>query len=321
MRLIFIGTGDIGLPTLQMLLDSSDHHVLAAVTQPDKPVGRRQEVQTSAIKQLALRHHVPIFQPTKIRERSAIEQLRYHRPDVIVVIAYGQILPGEILRIPSIACLNLHASLLPRHRGAAPIHAAVEAGDRDSGMTVMYMNEGLDTGDVLLQKKVSIRRRETAGSLHDRLGAIAPEALKEALLLLKQGRAPRIPQDNALATYAPKLSRDNGEVVWTHSREQIDRRIRAMNPWPAAHTFLPTAEGTRKLKIFSCIQTRLNSGQPGEVMRSDKRGLLVATGSGGVLLREIQLEGKRRMQAREFLLGHPVAPGTLLAAPLSLPAE
>jgi methionyl-tRNA formyltransferase len=193
MRLIFIGTGEIGLPTLQMLLNSPEHHVLAAVTQPDKPVGRRQELQQSAIKQLALKHHVPIFQPAKIRERSAVEQLRYLRPDVIVVIAYGQILPGEILRVPSIACLNLHASLLPRHRGAAPIHAAIEAGDALTGMTVMYMNEGLDTGDILLQQKLKIRRRETTGTLHDRLAAQAPGALSEALLLLKQGRAPRAP--------------------------------------------------------------------------------------------------------------------------------
>jgi methionyl-tRNA formyltransferase len=320
MRLIFIGTGDIGLPTLQMLLTSNEHHVLAAVTQPDKPVGRRQELQASAIKQLAMQHHVPIFQPTKIREQSAIEQLRYLRPDVIVVIAYGQILPREILRVPSIACLNLHASLLPRHRGAAPIHAAIEAGDAVTGMTVMYMNEGLDTGDILLQQKLKIRRRETTGTLHDRLAAQAPGALSEALLLLKQGRAPRLPQDNETATYAPKLSRDNGEIVWTATRDEIDRKIRAMNPWPAAHSFLPTADGPRKLKVFSCIQTRLNAGQPGEVMRADKNGLLVATGSGGVLLREIQLEGKKRMQAKEFLFGTPVLPGTVLAAPMALPA-
>ncbi|HEX8312370.1 MAG TPA: methionyl-tRNA formyltransferase, partial [Chthoniobacteraceae bacterium] len=265
-------------------------------------------------------HHVPIFQPTKIREQSAIEQLRYLRPDVIVVIAYGQILPREILRVPSIACLNLHASLLPRHRGAAPIHAAIEAGDAVTGMTVMYMNEGLDTGDILLQQKLKIRRRETTGTLHDRLAAQAPGALSEALLLLKQGRAPRLPQDNETATYAPKLSRDNGEIVWTATRDEIDRKIRAMNPWPAAHTFLPTADGPRKLKVFSCIQTRLNAGQPGEVMRADKNGLLVATGSGGVLLREIQLEGKKRMQAKEFLFGTPVLPGTVLAAPMALPA-
>jgi methionyl-tRNA formyltransferase len=314
MRIIFIGTGEIGVPTLRLLLSSSEHHVLACVTQPDKPVGRRQELQASAVKTMALAHHVPIFQPQKIRDRSAIEQLRYLRPDVIVVMAYGQILPGEILRIPSVACLNLHASLLPRHRGAAPIHAAVAAGDHETGITVMYMAEGLDTGDILLAKLLSIRRRETTGTLHDRLADLAPVALNEALTLLKQGRAPRIPQNSAEATYAAKLSRENGEIDWTTGAEEIDRQIRAMNPWPAAHTFLPTDEGPRKLKIFSCIQQRRDLGEPGRVMRADKNGLLVAAGKGGVLLREIQLEGKKRMSARDFLMGNPVALGTLLGA-------
>ena len=312
MRIIFIGSGDIGLPTLQMLLNSEGHHVLACVTQPDKPVGRKQELQASAIKQLALSHHVPIFQPAKIRERTSIEQLTYLRPDVIVVIAYGQILPGDILRIPNVACLNLHASLLPRHRGAAPIHAAIEAGDRETGMTVMYMNEGLDTGDVLLEKRLKIGRRETTGELHDRLAAVAPQALSAALTLLKQGAAPRVAQDNSLATYAAKLSRENGEILWTATREEIDRKIRAMNPWPAAHTYLPTTEGPRKLKVFSSILHSRALGTPGQVARADKNGILVAAAQGGVLLREVQLEGKKRMSARDFLLGNPLPAGTPL---------
>jgi len=314
MRVVFIGTGDIGIPVLGRLLGSPEHHVLACVTQPDKPVGRRQELQASAVKQLALQHHVPIFQPARIRDRSAIEQLRYLRPDVILVIAYGQILPGDILRIPSIACLNLHASLLPRHRGAAPIHAAIMAGDRQTGITVMYMDEGLDTGDILLLRPLTIRRRETTGTLHDRLAELAPEALREALVLLKQGRAPRVRQDAALATYAPKLSREDGEIVWEATRDEIDRKIRAMNPWPAAYTWLPTPDGPRKLKVFSCIQHRRQFGSPGQVIRADKQGLLVAAREGGVLLREVQLEGKKRMSARDFLLGTLVAPGTILGA-------
>ncbi|RYD73593.1 MAG: methionyl-tRNA formyltransferase, partial [Verrucomicrobiaceae bacterium] len=164
-----------------MLFTSAEHHVLAVVTQPDKPVGRHQELQAPPVKQLALRYHVPIFQPVKIRERSAIEQIQFLRPDVIVVMAYGQILPRDVLQIPTIACLNLHASLLPRHRGAAPIQAAIESGDRDSGVTVMYMAEGLDTGDILLKQSLRIDSRETGGSLHDRLAQLAPAALKEAL--------------------------------------------------------------------------------------------------------------------------------------------
>ena len=331
MRIVFIGTGDIGVPALRLLLESREHHVLACVTQPDKPVGRHQEVQASPIKTLAWQHHVPIFQPQKIREPNAVEQLKFHRPDVIVVMAYGQILPSDVLRIPPVACLNLHASLLPRHRGAAPIQAAIMAGDRESGVTVMYMNEGLDTGDILLKKSVRLGRRETGGSLHDRLGALAPTALGEALTLLKGGRAPRIPQDAALAAYAPKLTREHGAIDWSASRDEIDRRIRAMNPWPGAFTWLPgpshpersaerEVEGPgafgappRKLKVFTCIQHRRETGVPGTVLRADKNGLLVAAGDGGVLLREVQLEGKKRMSARDFLLGTLVAPGTVLS--------
>ena len=314
MRILFIGTGDIGLPTLDSLLRSHAHHVLAVVTQPDKPVGRHQEMQASPIKQLALKHHVPIFQPQKIRDRSAVEQLRFLKPDAIVVMAYGQILPGEILRIPGIACLNLHASLLPRHRGAAPVQAAIEVGDSETGVTVMYMDEGLDTGDMLLKKTVPIRRRDTGGSIHDALAAIAPVALMEALVLLKQGRAPRVKQDAALATYAPKLTRENGAIDWTSAQEEIDRKIRAMNPWPGAFTFLPTAEGPRKLKVFGSIQHSRNIGAPGTVVRADKHGLLVAAGKGGLLLREVQVEGKKRMSARDFLMGTLVAPGTILSS-------
>ncbi len=312
MRIVYLGTGDIGLPTLEMLLTSTEHHVLAVVTQPDKPVGRRQELQAPPVKQLALRYHVPIFQPVKIRERSAIEQIQFLRPDVIVVMAYGQILPREILQIPSIACLNLHASLLPRHRGAAPIQAAIESGDRESGITVMYMAEGLDTGDILLKQSIRLDSRETGGSLHNRLAQLAPAALLESLLQLKQGRAPRIPQNDAEATYAAKLSREHGEIVWDAASEEIDRKIRAMNPWPSAYTWLSTEDGVKKLKIFACSPNTRASGQPGEVLQADKNGILVAAAKGGILLQEIQLEGKRRMSAKDFLLGHPVASGTRL---------
>jgi methionyl-tRNA formyltransferase len=313
MRIIFIGSGDIGVPTLNGLLESKDHQVLSCVTQPDKPVGRHQELHASAIKVLAMRNHVPVFQPQKIREATAIEQLRFQRPDVIVVMAYGQILPGALLRIPTVACLNLHASLLPRHRGAAPIHAAIDAGDRESGVTVMYMNERLDEGDILLTRALKIGKDESAGSLHDRIGEIAPAALAEALSLLKQGRALRIPQDHSLATYAPKLTREQGELDWSKTREELDRRIRAMNPWPGAYTWLPTSDGLRKLKIYAGIMHHCDLGQPpGTVVKTDKHGILVAAGTCGILLRDVQLEGKKRMHARDFLLGHAIEAGTVL---------
>ena len=314
MRVVFMGTGEIGVPALRFLLASPGCTVVAAVTQPDKPVGRRQELQASAIKQLALAHGVPVLQPTKLRAPESVAEIAALRADVIVVMAYGQILPKAVLDAPRLACLNLHASLLPRHRGAAPIQAAIEAGDRTTGVTVMYMAEGLDTGDILLIRETPIRRRETGGSLHDRLGLIAAEALAEALPLLVAGCAPRIPQDDGKVTYAAKLTRENGLIDWRAPAPEIDRRIRAMNPWPAAHTFLSTSEGRRQLKVFSCIQHRHETGPPGVVLRADRRGILVGAGTGAVLLREIQLEGKKRMPARDFLRGHPLVPGMVLGA-------
>jgi methionyl-tRNA formyltransferase len=312
MRILFIGTGAIGVPVLERLHQSPDHHLLAAVTQPDKPAGRSQELLASPVKTVALRHHVPVFQPDKIRDPAAIEQIRFLRPEIIAVMAYGQILPREILQIPSVACLNLHASLLPRHRGAAPIQASIESGDRVTGITVMHMAEGLDTGDILLKKQVPIRRRETGGSLHDRLAEIAPDAFFEALRLLKLGMAPRIPQEEREATYAPKLTREHGELDWSKPAIELERTIRAMNPWPAACTFIPGQTGNRrKLKVFSAIIHRRRAGQPGEVLEAGKHGILIAAGTGALLLREIQLEGKKRMNAREFLLGNPVSAGTV----------
>ena len=315
MRIVFIGTGDIGLPQLRSLLNNRQHSVVGVVSQPDKPAGRQLAPRASEIKTCALEHCVPVWQPPKIRAPGAVEPIRAWAPDVVVVMAYGQILPRELLELPRLACLNLHASLLPRHRGAAPIQAAILAGDRESGITVMHMSEGLDAGDILLMKKLPIRRRETGGSLHERLAHLAPEAFDEALTLLQQGVAPRVPQDEALATYAPKLDRDDGTIDWREDAEKIERQIRAFNPWPAAFTLLPGRDGvSRKLKAFSAIRIRRRTGAPGEVLRADKNGLLVGTGAEALLLRDVQLEGKKRMSAGEFLRGHSVTPGTLLGS-------
>ena len=223
------------------------------------------------------------------------------KPDVIVVMAYGQILPRGVLEIPKIACLNLHASLLPRWRGAAPIQAAIAAGDRETGITVMYMDEGLDTGDILLQRTIDILPGDTGGSLHDRLAKVAPEALLESLELLAKGGAPRIPQDNALATYAPKLKREDGKIDWTEPAEVIERKIRAFNPWPGAFMTIST-NGTHNLKIFSADGRR--SSRDTRRNLESENDLVVAAGNGALSLREVQLEGKRRMSAGEFLRGH-----------------
>jgi methionyl-tRNA formyltransferase len=248
----------------------------------------------------------------KIREAEVQKSLRELDPEVLVVIAYGQILPRSVLDIPSVACLNLHASLLPLHRGAAPIQAAIEAGDAESGIAVMYMAEGLDTGDVLLQQTLRLGRRETGGSLHDRLAQAAPPALEEALELLEHGVAPRMPQENARATYAGKLSREDGEISWS-SPIAVDRRVRAMNPWPGAFTWLPVEGGRRKLKVFSVIQSRILSGDAvsGTVLQVERRGILVAAGERSVWLTEVQLEAKRRMRVAEFLRGTSVKVGIL----------
>lgn len=314
MRVVFMGTGEIGVPAFRWLLAAPECEVVAAVSQPDKPAGRKLELRASAIKQLAVERGVPVLQPVRMRAPDAVAEIVALRADVIVVMAYGQILPKAVLEAARLACLNLHASLLPRWRGAAPIQAAIEAGDQASGVTVMYMAEGLDTGDILLLRATPIGRRETGGSLHDRLGVIAAEALAEAWPLLAAGCAPRFPQDETQTNYAPKLARENGAIDWAATPREIDRRIRAMNPWPAAHTFLPTPDGPRQLKVFSCIQHRRESGPAGGVLRADRRGLLVGAGTGAVLLREVQMEGKKRMPAGEFLRGHPVAAGTLLGA-------
>ena len=318
MKVVFIGSGDIGLPTLRALLAdrrAGGHDLLAVVTQPDRPVGRHQNtLQISPLKALALADGVPVFQPERIKRPEAVEALRTLDADVFVVFAYGQILPQSVLDLPRVACLNLHASLLPRHRGAAPIHAAVLAGDRESGLTVMYMDAGLDTGDALLERRVPPLRRETAGSLHDRLAEMSPEALFAALDALAAGRAPREKQDNALATYAPKLDRSSGRLDWTLDHQTLDRQVRGLHPWPGAFTTLPVAGASRLLKVTAALPVRRCTGHSGEVVRANERGLLVAAGSGGLLLREVQLEGKKRMRAKEFLRGNPIAAGTILGA-------
>jgi methionyl-tRNA formyltransferase len=306
MRVVFIGTGEIGVPTLQALLRSGEHQLVGVVMQPDKPVGREQRIELSPIKKALIGTKMPMLQPARIKDRQSIEEIRALVPEIIVVMAYGQILPRAILDIPSVACLNLHASLLPYWRGAAPIQAAIFSGDSETGITVMYMDEGLDTGDILLQRKIGILPTDTGGSLHDRLAQIAPEALLESLRLLALGKVPRVPQNNALATYAPKLSRENGRIDWTERARVIERKIRAFNPWPGAFTSVAAKSGKpRNLKIFSASIVDL-SGTPGEILRSEKE-LIIAAGERALALSDVQLEGKQRMGGGEFARGHRLA--------------
>jgi methionyl-tRNA formyltransferase len=309
-RVVFMGTGEIGLPALEWLAKSKSVQLVGVVTQPDRPVGRSQVFTAPPPKRLLGPTSTPILQPEKVRRPEALAAIQALAPDLIVVAAYGQILPKALLEMPSLACINLHASLLPKHRGAAPIQAAILAGDRYTGITVMYMAEGLDTGDILLSKSIPIRRRETGRSLHDRLARLAPEALEDATNLLLRDQASKNPQDNAAATYAPKLDRSSGRIDWAQSCWELDRHIRAMNPWPGAYTELAAPDGlVRKLKVHRALPAHRFQGEEGVVIRTSRRGIMIGCGEGALLLRELQLEGKRRLFAEEFLRGFPIAPG------------
>ena len=304
MRVVYIGTGEIGVPTLQALRKSEEHEVVGVVTGEDKPVGRDQRIEPSAIKKSLLDAKMPVLQPRRIKEAQAIAEIRALAPDVIVVMAYGQILPRDILEIPPIACLNLHASLLPCHRGAAPIQAAIAAGDRETGITVIYMNETLDAGDILLQHRINIQPGETGGSLHDRLAEVAPDAVRESLRLLSTGKAPRVPQENASASYAPKLLREDGRIDWRETAEAIERKIRAFDPWPGAFVSLAQNSGRLlKLKIFR-VDVVDGKGTPGQVLQADNRDLIIAAGDKALALRRVQLEGKSPMTSQDFIRGH-----------------
>lgn len=313
MKTLFIGSGEIGVPALLALAASPEHDLLAVVTQPDRPAGRGQRLTGCPVKEAALREHLPIFQPEDVNDPVPLEQLEYFAPDVIVVAAYGQILSQRLLDIPSKGCLNLHASLLPKYRGAACIQRAIRDGERETGLTVMWMDAGLDTGDILLQESTPIRMHDTAGIIHDRLADIAPKVLLKAMDLVATDEAPRIEQDGTLASYAPKLRKEDGRIDWSLTGDELDRHVRAMAPWPSAYTQVCVQDKNAMLKVFSAIPSKRAEGQPGEIISADSQGILVAAATGGLLLREVQLQGKRRMPAGEFLRGNPIEPGTVLS--------
>lgn len=315
MRILFIGTGDIGLPSLEWLLYTPKHQVVGVVTQPDKPAGRKLVLTPPQVKVRAEAAGIPVLQPRKIRE--AVEELKALKADVAVVVAYGQILPRSVLDVPKLACLNIHASLLPKYRGASPIQAAIREGDPETGVTIMHMDEGLDTGDILLMDRVDIEASETGGSLHDKLALAAPASLEEALDLIASGPAPRKPQDHDRSSHCGKLKREDGRLDWSRSAAELERLIRAYNPWPGTSAQLPGAERPSPLKVHRAhVVTEDQSGcpAPGTVVSSDpKTGLIIACGEGLLSLDEIQAEGGKRLPAADFLRGHPLESGMLLA--------
>jgi methionyl-tRNA formyltransferase len=312
MRILFLGTAELGVEALRQLALSKEHSVVGVVTQPDRPVGRKQELKPSAIKAEALAHHFTIYQPEKINTPAVLEQLRYLKPDLAVVAAYGQLLSQAFLDMPRYGCLNLHASLLPKYRGASPIQAALKNGDATTGMTIMWMDAGLDTGAILLQESFRIGRRDNGETLHTRLSTLGAKMLLKALDLVGSGKAPRLPQIHGLSTHVKKLKKEHGVIDWSQEQRAIDCHIRAMTPWPSAYTYLPLGESKTTLKIFRTILSNRAKGRPGEVLRVDKHGILVAAGKGGLLLREVQLEGKKRLSAAEFARGQNIPLGTIL---------
>jgi methionyl-tRNA formyltransferase len=312
MRVVFLGTGEIGVPSLKALATSGRHEVKAVFTQPDRPAGRDLKLRPPPVKVVAQELGLPVFQPERIRSPVALSDLARLDPAVIVVAAYGQILPKAILSLPRFGCLNIHASLLPRHRGASPVEAAILAGDGETGITIMQMDEGLDTGDILLKVATPIGPEDTAGSVHDRLAELAPNVLLECLNLLERGTARREKQNDAAATYAPKLTREDGEIIWSAPAEKIERQVRAMGPWPGAYTYLPLSGAPVVLKVHRAAIWD-GCGEPaGTVVAADECGIRVAAGTGGISLMEIQVAGGKRLTAAEFLRGRPIPSGVRL---------
>jgi methionyl-tRNA formyltransferase len=305
-RLIFFGSGEIAIPSFRRLIESGPRP-LALVTQPDKPAGRHRSTLTPPpIKRIALEAGIPVLQPESVREEESLGALRALEPDLIVVMAYGQILPKSLITIPRIACINLHASLLPRHRGASCIQAAIDQGDSETGVTVMHVVPKLDAGDIILSKSTPITEEDTGGSLHDRMADVAAGALAAALPLLLAGTAPRTPQDAALATYAPKLERDHGRLDWTWDAGRLARRIRAYEPWPGTWTeIVEEGKPARRIKIFPgfAVAGAGTQALPGTLSFSSDGTLQVACVNGHLLLQEVQPDGSRRMPASEWANG------------------
>ncbi len=313
MRIVFAGTGEFGIPCLEALVASDDHFVLSVITQPDRPAGRAQKLLASPIKECALRHQLTVFQPEDVNSATSLSQIRYQKPDLMVVVAYGQILKKPILELPELGCWNVHGSLLPKYRGASPIAAAVRDLQRRTGVTIMQMNEGLDTGDILGKVATRIRPGETTGLLHDRLAKKAGPLLLYLLERAKKGKLKSARQNSQEASVAPRMKKEDGKIDWAKNPEEIDAHIRAMQPWPGAYAWVPDGTDQKMLKIFSVILSKRAKGKPGEIVEINSHGILVAAKKGGVLLREVQLEGRKRMSAVEYSRGAGIVAGLQLA--------
>jgi len=306
-RIVFFGTPAFAIPVLKNLLQGPDE-VVAVVTQPDREKGRGRKVILSPVKELALQHGLTLFQPEKVREEAFQEKIKSLHPDLFVVVAYGQILPKSLLKIPKHGAVNIHASLLPKYRGAAPIPWAILKGERLTGVTTMMMDEGMDTGDILLQTEIPIGDEETSETLQDRLALLGAQLLLEIVRGMKAGNIHPIQQDHSKATYAPPLKKEDGQIDWGKEAKEIDRQVRALNPWPGAFT----EWNGQLLKIYKGeVREETSERKAGIVSWVGSNFIEVGTGKDSFLIKEVQLEGKRRMSVRDFLAGHPVPVGTV----------
>ncbi len=311
MRIVFMGTPDFSVPALEALLEAG-HEIAAVVTQPDKPKGRGGRVQMTPVKLKALEKNIPVYQPVKVKTPEFTQLLRELAPEVIVVIAFGQILSKEILDIPPFGCVNIHASLLPKYRGAAPIQWAVIDGEKESGVTTMQMDVGLDTGDMLEKAVVPIAEDETGGSLHDKLSRAGAALILTTLEGLKAGTITPVPQTEEGTCYARMLDKTLGDIDWTMPASAIERLIRGLNPWPSAYT----SWNGKTIKLWQAVvaegEPSWKGTLPGQVVRSDRHSLVVAAGEGFLSIRELQIEGKKRMDVEAFLRGCSLSEGSVL---------
>ena len=296
-RVIFMGTPDFAVPCLARLVEISD--VVAVVTQPDRPKGRGQKLLPPPVKVFAQEHGIAVYQPVRVKAPDFVDVLRGLAPDLIVVVAFGQILSKEILSLPPLGCINVHASLLPRYRGAAPMQWAIVRGEKETGVTTMFMDEGLDTGDMLIRETLPITQAMTAAELHDAMMKLGADVLEKTLFSLSDGTLKRTPQDDALSTYAPLLDKEVGRIDWKKPAQEIHDLVRGLNSWPGAYTML----AGQKFKIW---RTRLAEGtaEPGEIVSVTKRGLLVGTGEGMLEILELQAPSKKKMAAGDYVRGH-----------------
>ena len=308
MKIVFMGTPEFAVPCLQKIIDEG-HEVLAVVTQPDKPKGRGKKLAMPPVKELALKYNIDVYQPVKAREDSFVEKLKEINPELIVVVAFGQILPKSILDIPQFGCVNVHASLLPKYRGAAPLNWVIINGEEKTGVTTMYMDVGLDTGDMILKSEIPLDDEITAGELHDKMMVQGAEVLKDTIDLISKGEAPREKQNDEETCYSPIMDKSLGNIDWSKSATDIHNLIRGVNPWPSAYT----TYDKQTMKIWKTkVLDKLSEKTPGTILSVDKNGIEVSTGDKVLQISEIQMSGKKRMIVSEYIKGNDISTGIVL---------